>query len=109
LRKGALLFHGEMFESVQQCFGISAHEHIIPARRQAKKKSFRVRPPWPPVARSIRRFSSVPPCPRGEGWFGGLGRSPPSLCSELALSVAKGQALQGSGLVGVPLTQAVGP
>src|SRR5439155_8537889 len=41
LRKGALLFHGEMFEGVQQCFGISAHEHIIPAHPRAKKKSFR--------------------------------------------------------------------
>ena len=30
LRKGALLLHGEMFEGVQQCFGFSAHEHIIP-------------------------------------------------------------------------------
>jgi hypothetical protein len=51
-----------------------------------------VRPPWQPVARRIRRFSSVPPCLRGEGLPGGLGRSP----------------LQGSGLMGVPLTQAVG-
>jgi hypothetical protein len=41
LRKGALLFHREMFEGVEQCFGISAHEHIIPAQRRAKKKSFR--------------------------------------------------------------------
>jgi hypothetical protein len=40
LRKGALLFHGEVFEGVQQCFGISAHEHMIPARPRAKKKSF---------------------------------------------------------------------
>jgi len=40
LRKGALLFHGKMFEGVPQCFGISAHEHIIPAHRRAKKKSF---------------------------------------------------------------------
>jgi hypothetical protein len=29
-----------MFEGVQQCFGISAHEHIVPAHRRAKKKSF---------------------------------------------------------------------
>jgi hypothetical protein len=40
VRKGALLFHGEMFEGVQQCFGISAHEHIIPVHRRSKKKSF---------------------------------------------------------------------
>jgi len=39
VRKGALLFHGELFEGVQQCFGISAHEDIIPAHRRAKKKS----------------------------------------------------------------------
>jgi len=45
-----------------------------------------------PVARSIRRFSSVPPCLRGEGWSGGLGRSP----------------FQGSRLMGAPLTQAAG-
>jgi hypothetical protein len=36
--------------------------------------------------------ASVPQCLRGEGWLGGLGRSP----------------FQGSGLMGVPLTQAVG-
>src|SRR5271157_4073117 len=41
VRKDALLFHGEMFEGVQQCFGFSAHEHIIPAHPRAKKKSFR--------------------------------------------------------------------
>jgi len=53
--------------------------------------------------------AGFPLCLRAsEGWSGGLGRSPPSLCSEPALSVAKGQALQGSGLMGVPLTQAVG-
>src|SRR5437762_2185876 len=34
-RKGALLFHGEMFEGVQQCFSISAHEDIIPAHPPA--------------------------------------------------------------------------
>jgi len=49
-----------------------------------------VRSPCGPVARSIRRFSSVPQCLRCKGWFGGLGRSP----------------LQGSGLMGVLLTQA---
>ena len=36
----APLFHGKVFEGVQQCFGISTHEHIIPAHRRAKKKSF---------------------------------------------------------------------
>jgi serine/threonine protein kinase len=30
-----------MFEGVQQCLGLSAHEDIIPAHRRAKKKSFR--------------------------------------------------------------------
>jgi hypothetical protein len=35
-----------------------------------------VRPLWWPGARSIRRFSSMPPCLGGEGWSGGLGRSP---------------------------------
>jgi hypothetical protein len=44
LRKGALLFHGEMFESVQQCFGVSAHEHIIPAHRRAKKREIQAFP-----------------------------------------------------------------
>ncbi len=65
-------------------------ERAVPLLNQEGSPS--VRPPWQPVARSIRRFSSVPPCLRGQGWFGGWGRSP----------------LQGSGLMGVPLTQAVG-
>jgi hypothetical protein len=59
-----------------------------------------VRPSGQPATRSIRRFSSLPPClcrqirplTDGEGWSVGLGRSP----------------LQGSGLMGVSLTQAVG-
>jgi len=41
MRKGAPPFHGEMFEGVQRCFGIAAHEHIIPAHRRAKNESFR--------------------------------------------------------------------
>jgi len=44
------------------------------------------------MARRIRRFPLVPQCLRGEGWSEGLGKSP----------------LQGSGLMGVLLTQAIG-
>lgn len=40
LREGTPLFHREMLEDVQQCFGISAHELIIPVRPSATKRSF---------------------------------------------------------------------
>ena len=40
MRKGAPAFHGEMFEGVQRCFGISAHEHIIPPTGGRKMSLF---------------------------------------------------------------------